>query len=123
MFALKDRTRLWLGLALVAAGMVVALIGYAGVRDESDTALQMPYLLSAGIGSIALIGLGLVGLRSHDDRMVFERIGEMERAVGALRESNGYLTQMLEAALLPDDAINLDDAKGAASRTTASKAN
>jgi hypothetical protein len=111
MFALKDRTRLWLGLALVAIGIVVAMVGYAGVRDESDAALQLPYLLSAGVTSVALIGLGLVALRSHDDRVVFQRMGEMEEMVGELRESNSYLTRMLEAALLPDDVINLDGVK------------
>jgi hypothetical protein len=38
-------------------------------------------------------------------------MGEMERTVGELRESNSYLTRMLEAALLPDDVINLDGVK------------
>ncbi|HMC04717.1 MAG TPA: hypothetical protein VKJ83_04520 [Actinomycetota bacterium] len=105
MLALKDRTRLWLGLGLVAAGLLVALAGYLGVHNESDTALQLPYVMSAGTGALALLGLGLVAMRSHDDRVMLERLEATERTLTTLRDSNEYLTRLLEGALLPDDQL------------------
>jgi hypothetical protein len=105
MLAFKHHTRLWLGIGLVAAGMVVALTGYLGVHDESETALQLPYVMSAGIGAVALLGLGLVAMRSHDDRMLLERLDATERSLTALRDRNEYLTRLLEGALLSDDQL------------------
>jgi hypothetical protein len=106
MRSITDRSRVWLGTILVAAGAAVLLAGYAQVRDESDISLQMPYVLTAGFFAFALTGLGLVSLRSHDDHAFVSRLGEMERTLAELRESNEYLTQMLEAALLPDEEFS-----------------
>ena len=103
---ISDRSRFWLGTSLVAAGAAVLLAGYVQVRDESDIALQMPYVLTAGFFAFALTGLGLASLRSHDDHAFAGRIGDMERTLDTLRESNEYLTEMLEAALLPDDEFS-----------------
>jgi len=103
---ISDRSRFWLGTILVLAGAAVLLAGYAQVRDESDVSLQMPSVLTAGFFAFALTALGLVALRSHDDRAFVVRLSEMERTLGELRESNEYLTQMLEAALLPDDEFS-----------------
>lgn len=47
---------------LLAAGVVVVLIGYIGVRGESSVELQLPYIASGGIGGLGLIGLGIAGL-------------------------------------------------------------
>jgi hypothetical protein len=47
------------GGALLVAGVVVVLIGYIGIRDESSVELQLPYLASGGIGGLALIGVGI----------------------------------------------------------------
>ena len=103
---ITDRSRFWLGTILVAAGAAVLLAGYVQVRDESDIALQMPYVLTAGFFAFALTGLGLAALRSHDDQAVAGRLVDMERTLDDLRESNEYLTQMLEAALLPDEELS-----------------
>ena len=101
-----DRTRFWLGAVLVAAGAAVLVAGYAQVRNESDISLQMPYVLTAGFFAFALTSLGLVSLRSHDDHAFLTRLGEIERTLDEVRETNEYLTQMLEAALLPDDEFS-----------------
>lgn len=103
---ITDRSRFWLGTILVAAGAAVLLAGYLQVRDESDLALQMPYALTAGFFAFALTGLGLASLRSYDDHTFAGRLIDMERTLDDLRESNEYLTQMLEAALLPDDEFS-----------------
>ena len=54
--------------ALTALGVVVVLVGYLGVRNESDVALQIPYLLSGGLGGLALVGLGALGLLQYQLR-------------------------------------------------------
>ena len=105
MLALRERTRMLLGLGLVAAGLLVALAGYLGVRNESDTALQMPFVMSAGISALLLLGLGLVALRSQDDRILLQRMETMERSLADMKESNEYLGHLLEAALLPDEEL------------------
>ena len=55
--------------ALTALGVVVVLVGYLGVRNESDVALQIPYLLSGGLGGLALVGLGALGLLQYQLRL------------------------------------------------------
>src|SRR5688500_10173993 len=57
------RTRqLYVLSALVAAaGAVGLIVGYAGIRGEADVALQLPYILSGGLGGLFLLGAG-VGL-------------------------------------------------------------
>ena len=52
-----------------ALGVVVVLVGYLGVRNESDVALQVPYLLSGGLGGLALVGLGALGLLQYQLRV------------------------------------------------------
>ena len=49
--------------------VVVVLVGYLGVRNESDVALQVPYLLSGGLGGLALVGLGALGLLQYQLRV------------------------------------------------------
>lgn len=45
------------GMAVVA-GAVAITVGYLGIRNESNVALQMPYVLSGGITGVFLLGLG-----------------------------------------------------------------
>ena len=47
---------------LTLAGIVTVLIGYLQLRDENDVVLQLPYVMSAGIGGMILVGLGAVAL-------------------------------------------------------------
>jgi hypothetical protein len=51
---------LWLiGGALVVAGFGALVLGWRGAAGRLEVSLQMPYLVSGGIGGLALIGLGL----------------------------------------------------------------
>ena len=104
---LQDRSRLLVGGALVVIALVVLIVGYANIRDEIDVPAQMPYVLTAGVGSLILTGVGMVVMRSQEDRAILDRLGELETTNEDLRERLDYLTQLLEAALLPD-AIEVD---------------
>lgn len=55
--------------ALALAGVVVVLVGYLGVRDQDDLVLQMPYVISGGLGGLALIGLGALTLVHYQSRV------------------------------------------------------
>ena len=99
---LQDRSRLLVGGALVVVSLVVLIVGYANIRDEIDVPAQMPYVLTAGVGSLILTGVGMVIMRSQEDRAILDRLGELETTNEDLRERLDYVTQLLEAALLPD---------------------
>jgi putative Mn2+ efflux pump MntP len=63
---MKDRSseyflRICAGI-LTVAGVITVLVGYVQLRDESDVVLQLPYVMSAGIGGLILVGLGAVAL-------------------------------------------------------------
>jgi hypothetical protein len=89
--------------ALLAVAVVVLVIGYSNIRDEIHVAAQMPYVLTGGVGALILAGLGMVVLRSQDDKAVLDRLNQVESTADELRERVDYLTQLLEAALLPDE--------------------
>jgi len=55
--------------ALTLSGAVTVLIGYLRVRDQDDLVLQMPYLMSGGLGGLALIGLGALALVHYQSRV------------------------------------------------------
>ena len=82
--------------ALTIVGVVAVLIGYLGVRDESDVALQVPYLVSGGLGGLALIGLGALALIQYQMRIQARRFTELTVSLddwkdAALAEVRGFL--------------------------------
>lgn len=88
---------------LVVAALVVLVIGYARVRDEIQVAAQLPYLLTGGIGALVLTALGMVVLRAHHDGAVCDQLGLLEETSHELRGRVDYLSELLEAAFLPDN--------------------
>src|SRR3954453_17276908 len=82
-----------LAAVLTIAGLIAVLVGYLGVRDESHIELQLPYLISGGIGGLALMGLGALVLIQYQMRLQARRFAEMtdtldewkEQAIAELR--------------------------------------
>jgi hypothetical protein len=62
---------------LTVAGLIVVLVGYLGVRDHADIVLQLPYLMSGGLGGLALIGLGALLLIQYQMRLQARRHAEV----------------------------------------------
>lgn len=54
------------GWVLIAAGLLAVISGYLGVRNEIDVSVQIPYLLSGGIGGLLLAMVGVTILLLHD---------------------------------------------------------
>ena len=90
---LTDFSMKALAAALTVAGLLAVLVGYLGVRDESHIELQLPYLLSGGLGGLVLMGLGALVLIQYQMRIQARRFAEMtdsldewkEQALAALR--------------------------------------
>ena len=76
-----------LGAALCLVGFAIVIFGWYKISKESIVALQIPYLISGGIGGALVVGLGGVLLVSHDLRLDTKRLDEMESAIKELRDA------------------------------------
>ena len=72
------------GWILVGVGLLLILIGYLGISREALVAKQLPYLISGGIGGIALIGFGTMLVGTEDLKRTQERIDHLEDLVADL---------------------------------------
>jgi hypothetical protein len=72
------------GWILVGLGFVAVLVGYLGISREALVAKQLPYLISGGIGGIALVGFGAMLVGTEDLKRSHERIDRLEALVADL---------------------------------------
>jgi hypothetical protein len=77
-----DRVLAWL---LVAAGLVVLLIGWLGVSGTPYLAEQLPYLVSAGMLGLFLLGLGATVWISADLRDEWRKLDELTDVLTEVR--------------------------------------
>lgn len=77
--ALVARPRV--GWALAALGIIGIIVAWAGVSGEIFVARQVPYLVSGGLGGIALIVLAGVLLGTHDLYGYAARLDRVEQKV------------------------------------------
>jgi hypothetical protein len=83
----STRTRLWAGLATIAAAAVVGGVGWYRISGEPLLNRQIPFLASAGIAVVVLAVLGGALVVAEQLRADQNRIGELEDAVRALTEA------------------------------------
>ncbi|HUR52065.1 MAG TPA: hypothetical protein VMZ11_08070 [Mycobacteriales bacterium] len=88
------RTRLWAGLATIAAAAVVGGIGWYRISGEPLLNRQIPFLASAGIAVVVLAVLGGALVVAEQLRADQNRIGDLEDAVRQLTEA---LAPMVES--------------------------
>jgi hypothetical protein len=81
--ALWDRA---LAVGLVLIGTVVLLVGWKQVSDTPFPAEQLPYMISAGIGGLALIGLAATVWLSADLRDEWRELHNIESRLDELCE-------------------------------------
>ena len=58
--------RPYAGWGLAVLGAVFIVVGWIGISGESLVAKQMPYLISGGVGGVALVGLGVLFLGTEE---------------------------------------------------------
>lgn len=76
-----------LATTLFVAGGLALVVGWVGVRSEALTALQVPYVISGGIGGIFLLGLGAVFWLSADLRDEWRKLDQVAAALGVDQDS------------------------------------
>ena len=83
---LMTRWRATVGWLLIVAGAVAVLAAWYQVRDLPDVALQIPYLVSGGLGGALFMALGGALLLSQDFRDDKETIRDLAIKVEELEE-------------------------------------
>jgi hypothetical protein len=83
---LLTRWRAVLAWVLMVAGGVAILVAWYQVRDLPEVFLQMPYLISGGVGGAVLIGLGAALLITQDFRDDKQRLTALERKIAELED-------------------------------------
>jgi hypothetical protein len=89
------RYRTPLALALMAAGIAVAVLGYLGVARETEVAFQLPYFASGAVGALMLLGAGAVLLLSTQLDVDTTRLDDLEEAVRSMAAELGHLTEAI----------------------------
>jgi hypothetical protein len=79
-------------------------------------AIQLPYVLTGGIGAVVLAALGVGVLRSQDDKAILARLADVEATNLEVKDRVEHLTHLLETGLLPDEAIDVTNSAQAPAR-------
>ena len=69
-----DRLAAWL---MIAGGLISLLVGWYGVSHTAYLAEQMPYVVSAGLFGLFLLGLGATTWLSADLRDEWRKLDEV----------------------------------------------
>lgn len=80
------RWRAVLAWVFMLAGGLAILVAWYQVRDLPEVFLQMPYLISGGVGGAVLIGLGAALLITQDFRDDKQRLEALERKIAELED-------------------------------------
>lgn len=75
-----DRVGAWVAIGL---GALLLLVGWFGVSGTAYTAEQLPYVVSGGLGGLALIGVGATLWLSADLRDEWNELHEVTRRLDA----------------------------------------
>jgi hypothetical protein len=79
------RTRRLIGWVCVGVGIVVMVVGYAGVSGTSLVAKQLPYVISGGVFGVALIAVGAALVGRRESRHGSDRLAQVEAAMNEVR--------------------------------------
>ena len=118
---ISTRYRVATAFTLIAAGIVVAIIGYLGVSKETEVAFQLPYFASAGVGALMLLGFGGILLLNSQLETDSDRMEELEEAVRQLSNEVGKLVDELspQRGTRPARAVAAEKEKAASDDTPA----
>ena len=103
-------------IALVAAGVVVVLVGWIGVSGEAYPAKQLPFIMSAGVGGVFILGVGALFWLSADLRDEWTKLDRIEEALVVLADTALVDRQALDRITPPAPPVEVDG-RAAASRS------
>jgi hypothetical protein len=98
---LSPNAATYTAVALIAIGLLMVFLGWngaAGVEAARDLRAQFPYLLSGGLFGVALVGAGLVLVRTFEGRRdAKEIVAQLERLALAVERMEVAQQQRLLA--------------------------
>lgn len=106
--SLGKTSRPVVGWVLTGAGLLAIFLGWFGLSGQALVAKQLPFLLSGGIGGIALVAIGAVILGTEDLRKDSGRLDRLEKQIAQLH------AVLLARADAPD--ISLEEAEHESAR-------
>lgn len=99
--------------SMLGVGVLLIVLGWNGAASWDRVASQVPYIISGGIGGIALAGAGLTLIVVHSLRRDLLQLGlKLDRIVDAVQELHG--TAAVGPTAVPED----DGLRVVAGRTT-----
>lgn len=98
-------TLTYIGIVVAAAGFVVLLVTWGKVGALTAVPLQMPYLLSGGLGGIGLVMTGLTLISVNAKR---QDASARERQLGQLREVLAEIKALLAGEPAPAESEHAD---------------
>jgi hypothetical protein len=121
---IPTRYRVATAFSLIVAGIVVAIIGYLGVSNETEVAFQLPYFASAAVGSLMLLGFGGILLLNAQLETDGNRLEELEEAVRMLSNEVGRLVDEMtpRRGARPSRAMRLEEERAEAKANNRVKA-
>jgi hypothetical protein len=72
------------GWVLTVIGLLAIFLGWFGLSGQALVAKQLPFLISGGIGGIALVAIGAVILGTEDLRKDSGRLDRLEKQIAQL---------------------------------------
>jgi len=93
-----------LGVTIGVAGLVLVLIAYVNVADSTEVELQIPYLVSGGIGGLFALGVAATTIVARELRLDNERLRNVEEGILALETNVATLGEAVEDVLQALDA-------------------
>jgi hypothetical protein len=82
--SLGKTSRPVVGWVLTGIGLLAIFLGWFGLSGQALVAKQLPFLISGGIGGIALVAIGAVILGTEDLRKDSGRLDRLEKQIAQL---------------------------------------
>jgi hypothetical protein len=82
--SLGKTSRPVVGWVLTGIGLLAIFLGWFGISGQALVAKQLPFLISGGIGGIALVAIGAVILGTEDLRKDSGRLDRLEKQIAQL---------------------------------------
>jgi hypothetical protein len=101
--SLGKTSRPVVGWVLTGVGLLAIFLGWFGLSGQALVAKQLPFLISGGIGGIALVAIGAVILGTEDLRKDSGRLDRLEKQIAQLH------AVLLARADAPDISLAEDD--------------
>lgn len=81
----------WVGLLVAAAGAVLLVVAWARTASLTDVALQVPYVVSAGLTGVGLVVVGMtvvsISAKAEDARERSRQLRELRELLAELRSA------------------------------------